>query len=75
LAIRPPSAGLFGQQVAFAAGHMDPEIDRPHQNPGQPTLEEMTRKAIELLAQDEEGFFLMVEGSQIDWACHANDPA
>ena len=63
---------VFGM---FAAGHMDPEIDRPHQNPGQPTLEEMTRKAIELLAQDEEGFFLMVEGSQIDWACHANDPA
>ncbi|MFO7709351.1 MAG: alkaline phosphatase [Desulfobacterales bacterium] len=35
----------------------------------------MTRKAIEILARDEDGFFLMVEGSQIDWACHANDPA
>ena len=59
----------------FAASHMDPEIDRPRSNPGQPSLEEMTRKAIEILAQDEEGFFLMVEGSQIDWACHASDPA
>ncbi len=29
-------------------------------------------KALELLSQNENGFFLMVEGSQIDWACHAN---
>lgn len=34
----------------------------------------MTAKAIELLAQDPDGFFLMVEGSQVDWAGHANDP-
>jgi alkaline phosphatase len=34
----------------------------------------MTKKAIELLSQDEDGFFLMVEGSKIDWAAHANDP-
>lgn len=32
-----------------------------------------TRKALELLAQDEDGFLLMVEGSQIDGAGHAND--
>jgi alkaline phosphatase len=63
---------MFGM---FAASHMDPEIDRPRQNPGQPTLEEMTRKAIDILSQDADGFFLMVEGSQVDWACHANDPA
>ena len=63
---------VFGM---FAHSHMDPEIDRPSRHPHQPTLEEMTRKAIELLAQDPDGFFLMVEGSQVDWACHANDPA
>jgi alkaline phosphatase len=34
----------------------------------------MTAKAIELLSQDKNGFFLLVEGSQIDWAGHANDP-
>jgi alkaline phosphatase len=34
----------------------------------------MTKKAIELLSQDEDGFFLMVEGSKIDWAAHSNDP-
>jgi alkaline phosphatase len=70
--MRVRSGRVFG---LFAASHMDPEIDRPRLNPKQPTLEEMTRKAIEILAQDEDGFFLMVEGSQIDWACHANDPA
>ncbi|MEW6667813.1 MAG: alkaline phosphatase [Thermodesulfobacteriota bacterium] len=59
----------------FAPSHMDAEIDRPNLHPEQPTLEEMTRKAIELLSRDPEGFFLMVEGSQVDWACHANDPA
>lgn len=34
-----------------------------------------TRKALELLAQDEDGFVLMVEGSQIDGAGHANNAA
>ncbi len=66
------SSRVFGM---FAPSHMDPEIDRPRLHPDQPTLEEMTRKAIEILSQDPEGFFLMVEGSQVDWACHANDPA
>jgi alkaline phosphatase len=59
----------------FAMGHMEPEIDRVELAPQQPTLEEMTRKAIELLARNPCGFFLMVEASQVDWACHANDPA
>ncbi|MCR4419019.1 MAG: alkaline phosphatase [Clostridia bacterium] len=40
----------------------------------EPSLAEMTRKAIEVLSRDPEGFFLMVEGSKIDWAAHANDP-
>jgi len=28
------------------------------------------QKSLEILKQDEDGFFLMVEGSQIDWAAH-----
>lgn len=37
-------------------------------------LPRATRKALELLADDSpQGFFLMVEGSQIDMACHGND--
>ncbi len=59
----------------FAASHLEPEIDRLDSAPDQPSLVEMTKKAIELLATNQAGFFLMVEGSQIDWACHANDPA
>jgi alkaline phosphatase len=39
----------------------------------EPSLAAMTGKAIELLSRDPEGFFLMVEGSQIDWAGHANN--
>lgn len=38
-----------------------------------PSLKEMTSKAIEVLSKNEDGFFLMVEGSQIDWAGHSND--
>ncbi|GEK58306.1 hypothetical protein CHL76_09080 [Marinococcus halophilus] len=45
------------------------------QSPVQPSLSEMTSSAIDHLSQNEDGFFLMVEGSQIDWAGHANDPA
>ncbi|OPZ27539.1 MAG: Alkaline phosphatase 3 precursor [Bacteroidetes bacterium ADurb.BinA174] len=47
-------------------------IDR---NPDKiPSLAEMTGKALEVLSKKENGFFLMIEGSQVDWAAHANDP-
>jgi alkaline phosphatase len=36
-------------------------------------LDEMTKKAIDILSQNEKGFFLMVEGSHIDWGAHHND--
>lgn len=36
-------------------------------------LPESTQKAIELLEDNSKGFFLMVEGSQIDWGGHANE--
>lgn len=38
-------------------------------------LPEAVKTALQTLSQDEDGFFLMVEGSQIDFACHANDSA
>ncbi|WP_338373330.1 alkaline phosphatase [Dysgonomonas capnocytophagoides] len=38
-----------------------------------PSLAEMTGKAIDQLSQNENGFFLMVEGSKIDWSAHGND--
>ncbi len=45
------------------------EIDRPEDHL---SLAEFTQKGIELL-DNENGFFMMVEGGKIDWACHAND--
>jgi alkaline phosphatase len=51
---------------------MDYDIDRNPEE--QPSIEEMTRTAIEKLSKNENGFFLMVEGSKVDWAAHANDP-
>ncbi|WP_038176949.1 MULTISPECIES: alkaline phosphatase [Vibrio] len=47
------------------------EKDDPQRS--QPSLKEMTNKALEVLAKDKDGFFLMVEGGQIDWAGHSND--
>jgi alkaline phosphatase len=41
---------------------------------GEPTLPEMTSAALDLLEENRKGFFLMIEGSQIDWSGHANDP-
>ncbi|MBP1638038.1 MAG: Alkaline phosphatase, partial [Bacteroidetes bacterium] len=40
-----------------------------------PSLAEMTSKALEILNKNSNGFFMMVEGSKVDWAAHANDPA
>ncbi len=34
-----------------------------------------TEVALEILSRNKKGFFAMIEGSQIDWACHKNDEA
>lgn len=52
-------AGLLAEE------HMPPVLEGR-----QGMLREMTRKAIEVLSRDKDGFFLMVEGSQIDWGAH-----
>ncbi len=58
----------------FDDSHMQPDIDRKHFAPHEPSLAEMVEKAIELLSKDRDGFLLMVEGPQVDWAGHNNDP-
>jgi len=41
-------------------------------NTGVPKLAEMTRGALNVLDEDDDGFVLMVEGGAVDWASHAN---
>jgi alkaline phosphatase len=64
---------------AFAPDAMAYDMDRADLAKTEPALAEMTTKAIELLstapAGRKNGFFLFVEGSKVDWAAHANDPA
>lgn len=57
----------------FAASHMSYALDRDPAR--EPSLPEMARAAIERLARDPDGFFLMVEGSRVDHAGHVNDAA
>ncbi len=56
---------LFGEKAQVYDLDRDPNAV--------PSLKEMTEKALDKLSRSEKGFFLMVEGSKIDWAAHAND--
>ena len=56
----------------FGKKEMPYDFDRDTANI--PSLAEMTDTSIESLKNDS-GFFLMVEGSKVDWAAHANDIA
>ena len=40
-----------------------------------PALPVMTKKAVEVLSKNKQGFFLMVEAGEVDWAAHTNDAA
>lgn len=54
----------------FAEGGLPKMIDRDEATP---SLQDMTEVALDKLSKDKDGFFLMVEGSQVDWAGHDND--
>ncbi|MGL5052166.1 MAG: alkaline phosphatase [Cetobacterium sp.] len=56
----------------FAEKDMPYDLDRDKSTV--PSISQMTEKAINLLSKDKDGFFLMVEGSKVDWAGHANNP-
>ncbi|TFG04458.1 hypothetical protein EU538_12300 [Candidatus Thorarchaeota archaeon] len=64
-----PSGKVLG---LFSDSYMDYEQDRDFTLT--PSLAEMTGKSLDLLSDDPDGFFLMVEGGRIDHAGHDNDP-
>lgn len=69
----------------FEPSHMQYEADRANDAAGEPSVAEMTAKAIDLLSKkaegkrrgrgkdDDKGFFLMVEGGRIDHGHHAGN--
>ncbi|KAG5683698.1 hypothetical protein PVAND_012964 [Polypedilum vanderplanki] len=60
----------------FEADHMmfQLDVDASGRNALEPYLAEMTKKAIEILKKEKNGFFLLVEGGRIDHGHHANWP-
>jgi alkaline phosphatase len=58
-----------GKLAAFTAPGHNPNMLEGREE----MLPRATGKALELLSQNENGFFIMIEGSQIDWGGHAND--
>ncbi|TCD48154.1 alkaline phosphatase [Chlorobium sp. N1] len=68
--VRPGTpAWAYGRYDSTAALAFAMDAD-----PGEMELADYTREGIRLL-MNPKGFFMMVEGGKIDWACHANDAA
>ena len=65
-----------GEQVLglFTPSHLAYVAER-REDSSQPTLAEMTAKAIELLSADEDGYLLLIEGGRIDHGHHIGKPA
>lgn len=62
---------IFVNEILQDSQSLNYDMDRPN---GDVSLAELTKKGIDLL-DNPNGFFFMVEGGKIDWACHANDAA
>ena len=69
--------GLFGGKGGnFDIAQAEDCPGRPRATPGSeenPSLAEATLAALDYLSEDPDGFFLMVEQGDIDWANHDND--
>lgn len=67
-----PVLGLFASNGMQNGKEWWAEQDS--ESPSEPSLETMSMRAIDLLQESDDGFFLMIEGGQIDWAGHRNEP-
>ncbi len=56
-----------------SSNHMEYEADRLKDTGGEPSLTEMTEKAIQILKKNPKGYFLMVEAGRIDHAHHSGN--
>lgn len=71
----PRSSNSSGQN---SNSRLDPESSAPFKvpfDPNVPSLAEMTRAAINVMAWDPDGFVLVIEGGAVDWAAHDNNAA
>lgn len=57
----------------FNESHMQYEADRDNDISGEPSLTEMTQKAIQILDNNDKGFFLTIEAGRIDHGHHAGN--
>lgn len=69
-------ANTMNQVLALTSGKLAglvAPVHTPYRLDGRgDMLPQASAKAIEILSKNKKGFFLMIEGSQIDWAGHAN---
>lgn len=64
-----PSKNVAGKEVILLADNGMPQMNEGRGD----FLPKATQLALDKLSQNQKGFFLMVEGSQIDWGGHSND--
>ena len=62
-----------GNKLWALFGNVAQPYDMDRDKSSVPSLAEMTAKALDMLSRNNKGFFLMVEGSKVDWAAHYHD--